>query len=469
MQVGIGINQTLCQSAIDDGRGPKNGLSTSFVHPSQNAIGSSHDKEINIDGSVSNNLRNPSRGYQFNKSTSLGNLSFINVVGLPCHPRQQSVPSSVQPSTIYPIHSRNASEPNTTPGLTQHTVPSNITNVGTDVTLGTTLPKVSTCNQSCNTPDSREVWNRNPVVPRDQMHPRPTDGTTDFRQGTPSQKPELWSSRSTGTTCDNVSNVNVNFYRAVPMNVSAVPKIECLNNQTAKNVSNVQIMPLSGSIPDRNSGSTSGPCRTSVTSCRVTVQNDPPTQTETVSSVYVPIRIAQRTFTSTEAQTDNSLGFGDLGNNKERRRRDRRERRHNRRTNPVHSRPVDNSQNGNSSTLPDILDSHIPPPYTTHPNTLQRNHPNHQIRGLPHLGMMPQQVLLPPPQLLGGMVPPQPVVPNMMAHPRPRSALQNSVSNPGVPHVSYPPPNVISGPIVQNVPDNASGFRFALPVGQFSR
>lgn len=48
---------------------------------------------------------------------------------------------------------------------------------------------------------------------------------------------------------NNISNVNVNFYRAVPVNVvSAVPTIQCLNTMDeGNNVSNVQIMPLGSS------------------------------------------------------------------------------------------------------------------------------------------------------------------------------------------------------------------------------
>ncbi|XP_044759953.1 uncharacterized protein LOC123317464 [Coccinella septempunctata] len=491
MQVGIGIDQKNCRSSLDDGKQSNDELRASFIPSSnRNALGFSLDNESNSDASVSANLRNPPRPYPFNKSTSLGNLSFINVVGLPpCHPRQTSVPSSTtsknKTSTIHPFHARNASEPQTTPvKVPQLQLPNNV-NVGTNINLGGTAtmtavkaePTWNHCGAS-NSTDFRlsspssigqnlgtEIWNKNSLV----VPARPTDG-------------------SHININDNVSNVNVNFYRAVPMNVmSSVPTIECSNNQTAKNVSNVQIMPLSGSIADRNSSSTSSPCRTSITSCRVTVQTEqPPTQlispstTETVSSVYLPSRVAQRTFTSTEAQTDDSsLGYGELSNNKDRRRRERRERRHNRRTNPVHSRSVGENgvNNGNPSTLPDILDSHLPPPYTSHPNTLQRNQvmANHQpppgVRVLPHLGMIPQTVIMPPPQMLGGMIPPQPVAPNMIPHPRPRNALQSSVSNSGLPHVSYPPPNVISGqiPVVQNAAENNSGFRFALPVGQFSR
>lgn len=458
MHVGIGTNPKTGQSTLTDAHNQFRPLP---VPPDQNALVTSRH---NNDGT---SLRSTTRPYQFNKSNSLGNLSFINVVGLPCHPRQTSVPSSTTRKgtngTILPIHCRNASEPTTK--VPQHMSLTNNVH-GTAVKGGTYAePSWSGTPRLSGVPSS--------LTPRDQTVARPNYAGTTL--GTDANQ-----------TRDNVSNVNVNFYRAVPMNVmSSVPTIECLNNQTAKNVSNVQIMPLSGSGTDRNSGGTSvGVCRTSITSCQVTVEQSPThvissSANETVSNVYLPSRtVAQRTFTSTEAQTDDSsLGYGDVGNNKERRRRERRERRHNRRANPVQSRPTTGEtslQNSSSSTLPDILDSHLPPPYTTHPNTLQRSQVAPippPLRTIPHLGMVPQPLLIPSQQILGSLVPAPSVGAGLMPHPRPRTALQSTVSNSGVPHVSYPPSNVISGqiPIVRNVPENSSGFRYALPVGQFSR
>ncbi|XP_054282523.1 uncharacterized protein LOC128999841 [Macrosteles quadrilineatus] len=111
------------------------------------------------------------------------------------------------------------------------------------------------------------------------------------------------------------ASVSVNCYRAVPATVSAVPNIQC-------NVSNVRVVP--------------------------------------------------RTYTSTEAQTDDILV--DVRNrDREQRRRERRERRHQRRlANHLHPQmqttevwhtpipePVDR--------LPDLLNSHLPPPYSTLP------------------------------------------------------------------------------------------------------
>lgn len=55
---------------------------------------------------------------------------------------------------------------------------------------------------------------------------------------------------------NNISNVNVNFYRAVPVNVvSAVPTIQCLNTMNeGNNVSNVQIMPLGSTTTPVSTG-----------------------------------------------------------------------------------------------------------------------------------------------------------------------------------------------------------------------
>lgn len=102
-------------------------------------------------------------------------------------------------------------------------------------------------------------------------------------------------------------------YRAVPATVSAVPVIPC------SNVSNVRIVQ------------------------------------------------SARTFTSTEAQTDDVV----VTPSREQRRRDRRERRHQRRL--LHPQTTEHALWHTPVTeplvdrLPDILNSHLPPPYTTLP------------------------------------------------------------------------------------------------------
>lgn len=82
-----------------------------------------------------------------------------------------------------------------------------------------------------------------------------------------------------------------------------------------------------------------------------------------VQNSDVRVGTTPRTFTSTEAQTDDVVVNV---NNREQRRRERRERRHQRRLNSaewqtqVMSEPL-------ADRLPDILNSHLPPPYTTLP------------------------------------------------------------------------------------------------------
>lgn len=212
----------------------------------------------------------------------------------------------------------------------------------------------------------------------------------------------------------NISNINVNFYRAVPVNVvSSVPTIHCLNTLDAgNNVSNVQIMPLGG----------------------VTVHN-PST---------VQVRSPPRTFTSTEAQTDDPPAVPD----REQRRKERRERRHQRRTNGTnHRHTVDSGTQANTlqnDRLPDLLNSHMPPPYSPLPSNVP-----------------PPNVVLQSPM----MVPP----------PHIQSVVPNNVVPSGL--VAFPPPQVVGGqvPLVQGngpvavpVPP-PSGFRFPFPAGGFRR
>lgn len=173
--------------------------------------------------------------------------------------------------------------------------------------------------------------------------------------------------------------------------------------------------------------------------------------------------VRTRTFTSTEAQTDetavNSNAQNDSGSNREQRRRERRERRHHRRVNSTNHRhgTNDHGTQWNSmqnERLPDILNSHMPPSYASAVNN-----------GIPS----PQSVL-PNAIVSNPIVPPGTVVQTMVPNNIVPSGL---VGNPIVP---FPPP-VVPGqvPLVQGaapvpVPVPApSGFRFPFPAAGFRR
>lgn len=160
-------------------------------------------------------------------------------------------------------------------------------------------------------------------------------------------------SASASATASSVSVVSC--YRAVPVVVSAVPTISCLN------VSHVSVE--AGASAARG-----------------------------------------RTFTSTEAQTDD-IGVAPstpANNNREQRRRERRERRHQRRlnNNPPQLEPhwqtlvaEQPPAAGGGERLPDILNSHLPPPYSTLPLGLPP--PGHVVH--PHLHHPPPPPPVPPP------------------------------------------------------------------------
>lgn len=186
----------------------------------------------------------------------------------------------------------------------------------------------------------------------------------------PQSELELENSNSRIPPLPNVSNVNVsnvNYYRAVPVNiVSNVPTINCLNSieNTGNNVSNVHI-----------------------------VQAMP----ATITTSQVTIKPSPRTFTSTEAQTDDTTVGSTPAiivptTTREQRRRERRERRHQRRMNQSNHQHISNDR------LPDLLNSHLPPPYTTLP------------AGVAPPVVSPVPAMPPPPQ--GGVLPYQvPLVP----------------------------------------------------------
>lgn len=182
----------------------------------------------------------------------------------------------------------------------------------------------------------------------------------------------------------NVSTVNVNFYRAVPVNVvSSVPTINCLNSveESGNNVSNVHIVQAMPSV-----------------------------------SVTVKPEVRTRTFTSTEAQTDDTAVGGLTAqpqtSTREQRRRERRERRHQRRLNATshqHSSGAVMPPPANSDRLPDLLNSHLPPPYTTLPGA------GGAAAAMPGAAAMPAAVPPPPPPPIPYQVPlvpgPPPPVP----------------------------------------------------------
>lgn len=230
----------------------------------------------------------------------------------------------------------------------------------------------------------------------------------------------------------NVSNVNVNFYRAVPVNVvSSVPTIHCLNSveQSGNNVSNVHIVQaMPTSIPS--------------ISIAQTATEVPVQQTATAPS----LEVRTRTFTSTEAQTDDTaVGAlvspiavpNTVSTSREQRRRERRERRHQRRLNSTNHQHVQQGQPwppGPNDRLPDLLNSHLPPPYTTLPSNMLQN--------------PIQTTIVPPNNLMPTTVVTSPVVPNNIVpfHP--------GVVPGQVPLVPGPAPVSIQAP---------SGFRFPFP------
>lgn len=234
-----------------------------------------------------NGLRSSS-GTNSNIFASDLNLSSANVVGLPKnnnHVRYASVPSSgsvqnrssngTAAGTIFPNHSRNVSEP-----VSQFVKYSN----GLSQPPATVVPNhrhSSQVDQSnphqINHFRSSSVPKSVPLVPRKDNNPT----TPSFNAPRLSQKP------SPQHFNGNVSNVNVNFYRAVPVNVvSSVPTIHCLNTLQGNDVSNVQVLPLStnyqSSTPATNNTSyVSGTTGTT----QVILHNAP---ASTTNSIHVP-------------------------------------------------------------------------------------------------------------------------------------------------------------------------------------
>ncbi|XP_018321769.1 probable cyclin-dependent serine/threonine-protein kinase DDB_G0292550 [Agrilus planipennis] len=379
-------------------------------------------------------------------------------------------------------------------------------------------------NTNANSNGSDLMSSRSASVPKTLVVQKPGESsitTLNVGVGPNNHSTHVPSSSSSST---NISNVDVNFYRAVPCNVvSNLPTIHCINSSSisdsGNNVSNVNIvqaMPQSvhqTAASSSTSGSTflsanspkhittvaqingnTSVNRTfgSTVTTQVTVHNEsistqnllsltpttsgqnaldsqrvPAMAQQEAQRVQVEPRTITRTFTSTEAQTDDiSVGTAlvparDRAASREQRRRERRERRHHRRLNSHHQHNNENNQqnvisnnnnNGNGNNhyvsmqtndrLPDILNSHMPPPYSP------------VLTNLPTTPVVPTIV---PPNVLTNNVVPVPSV----------------VGNHAVP---FPPPVVPgqvplvqgTGPVPVAVPA-PSGFRFPFPTTGFRR
>lgn len=405
------------------------------------------DMRLEIPPSSTNNQDGSSNCYQ--RSISTGNLSSANVVGLP--PRQTSMPPGN--GIIFPNHPRNVSEPLQLRFNQATTVPTSTFNH---------QRHSSHVDTTSNTQQNLVQHMRSASVPK-TMQPQKIGGESNTKMINEELQRAL-----------NVSNVNVNFYRAVPVNVvSSVPTIQCVNSSSdaGNNVSNVHIMPLSGSsLPTHNNSTIttvpSMPFSTTVTgTTQVSVHNIPaacnlqvPTHTvqvqQSCSTTQVPAapkrpETRTRTFTSTEAQTDEiavcSPPTASDSSARERRRERRRQQRR------VTAATTNNSTNTtNHDRLPDILNSHLPPPYSP---------------------PIPQPQVLPPPPPPGALVQPPPPPPQLVPNIVPSAIVGNAI-------LPYPPP-VVAGqvPLVQTsaapmampVTATATGFRFPFPANGFRR
>lgn len=206
-------------------------------------------------------------------------------------------------------------------------------------------------------------------LPREPLVALPTGCWTAARQSGPGDGCEMVATADLlgSASVSGEDGISVSCYRAVPATVSAVPVIPCNNN----NVSNVRIVQTT------------------------------------------------RTFTSTEAQTDDVIvdairvppGPSGVNPNREQRRRERRERRHQRRlVNHLHQTPdptMWQTPLGETMVdrLPDILNSHLPPPYTTLPLGLPPPPQGHMHPPPPMPPAMPPPIAV---TTVAGSPPPQP-------------------------------------------------------------
>lgn len=479
-----------CDEVICDGFGSNRGEMRLEVPPQGSSDGPL---------AVNNALLSPIR------STSVSNLSSANVVGLPNHPRHASVPSNATLGKSLPglsYHPRNISEPGPV-------LPPAQFRFGAQTNANLNHQRHSSHDNTTNTQPN--VHLRSASVPKSMVMQKPGEsakiaprmpsstevnammGMNDtVHRMAPQTRPSL-----------NVSNVNVNFYRAVPVNVvSAVPTIQCVNssNDAGNNVSNVHIMPLNGtsqnvpihvsssvtldnvvnSTPSASTSFSTGTTQVAVHTSQVPSYNvQIPThsvQVPTSANAQVqtpvvppkkPAAERTRTFTSTEAQTDEiavcpSASASEDPANKEQRRRERRERRHQRRVNTTnHNHPNETAPNFNCNSnerLPDILNSHLPPPYSPLPGNVP---PAAAHTAVVPGGLLPAHHVVPAPPPPGAIV--QPLVSNVV----PSTIVGNAI-------LPFPPP-VVPGqvPLVQGaapVPVTAaSGFRFPFPATGFRR
>lgn len=471
------------------------------------------------------------------------NLSSANVVGLPNHARYSSVPVSTIQSrsstnNIVPKHSRNISEPSNQFFKCQN---NNITTPQP----GSSVPVHYRHSTQVDHSNVQQMNNfRSQSVPKCVPIPRYESSITTATNTVPSTQVNNPRFTQKINTNNDISNVNVNFYRAVPVNViSSVPTIHCLNtlsNVQGNEVSNVQVLPLGNPNVNNSNLVTSSTnnslvvgttqvilhntqgnsinndktnflnlqtstvnvstgCTSTATNTvtnlfppsannQVIVQNTRPVNFTTIpfvnntqqantslraniqvgSSNQVPLikpnnenRTSTRTFTSTEAQTDEISILPptneQTSSDREQRRRERRERRHQRRINNRQSVDTSTQVNNHNDRLPDILNSHLPPPYTTLSN-----------------GQSMNPVVSPMSPLMTNSA----IVPSQMMPPPHGAVLQTVVPSNIVPTSGFvfqgPPPvgqvPLVQGPAPVAVPvPPPTGFRFPFPANGFRR
>ncbi|KAF5284407.1 hypothetical protein FQA39_LY17082 [Lamprigera yunnana] len=417
--------------------------------------------------------------------SNLNSIVSANVVGLPNHPRHASVPSSTTQnrnstgnSFMFPNHPRNASEPS---AMIQQPVVVNHSRNGS-------TPSASASNnpiRNVSTPRSSNVTvNQNSNIScanivsilshhRHSSHVNNTEipllgGNTIRSASVPKSIENNTLNISTGRSADtpnripiNVSAVDVNFYRAVPVNVvSNVPTIHCVNNSSeiGNNVSNVNIVqamptPVTHSTIQQPRNFTHRVQNGIIGVTQVTVHNSEVQETPPASVQRVQEETRTRTFTSTEAQTDDAtttltIRPTERAVTREQRRRERRERRHLRRVNNANHQHNGATRSNNNGRLPDLLNNHLPPPYSpNHGNLNSVNIRTPVSNGPARNSLMP------------GTVVSNNVVP---------SAVVTSHVVPFHPPVGQVPLVQGGGPVGVPVPA-PSGFRFPFPTAGFRR
>lgn len=395
-------------------------------------------------------------GQQHNVGNHLRSSSNSHVVGLipiPNHPRNHSLTGVVQ--------TRGTSEPVSVTANSSMTT--SVFNSNSQ--RAPSVPQQSVAAVTANAATAvlhNHVRANSENAPRNsnfEATQKQTDNTTNVYHGRSTTAQDAPQSRV--PPLPNVSNVNVNFYRAVPVNVvSSVPTIQCLNSveDAGNNVSNVHIVQAMPS---------SVPC-TAVTTQQVLVQqHQPPPPSQPPQQHNVP-EVRTRTFTSTEAQTDDTAVGAIVAPtvlppsaNREQRRRDRRERRHQRRLNSSNHQhqlqmqqqqqlaghpqmqqqhwPGSVQQQQQNERLPDLLNSHLPPPYSTLPSSMQPVVPAPMVPApIVTNAIMPSNTMVA-----------SPIVPNTMV------SFHPAVVPGQVPLVQGAPPVPVPAP--------HTGFRFPFP------